>query len=319
MSAMPGFAKNSGTTRRRIATVAATVLLAGSVQLLTAESSWACAESNGAEVPASSTAKAAPTADTDDRSNLGIGFFMSADLAIKAGGPKVEIGVEIGNHGGAPLRNVVPSLVLAAEYSGDDEGAVRYLSGKNLTVEYRSTGGWQKLSLKEGCQASLLAAPAKGVPIANDRVEHVTFRVGLSADAPAGLRTIHAGLSAVGEDGKRSKWSFRDMPVTVPKPSKPTPTKPAAPKPTPSRPTATAKPANPAGEKTAATPATPAAPAAPASTPTAAPATTAPAGTPELARTGAGTPNGLLAGIAAALAVLGAGTVVAVRRLRAQG
>ncbi|MER5354967.1 LPXTG cell wall anchor domain-containing protein [Kitasatospora sp. NPDC002551] len=342
MSVMPGFAKSSGTSattrRRRIATVAATVVLAGSVQLLTAESSWACAGDN-AKVPASSTTKAAPTAapeaapkaDAADRSSVSIGFFMTPDLAVKAGGPKVEFGAEIGNHSGAPMRNVVPSLALSAGFAGDAEGGVRYLASKYLTVEYRFTGGWQKLSLRHGCDPTLFAAPAKGVPVATDRVEHVTFRVGLAADAPAGLRTLHAGLAATAENGKRSEWVSRNIAVTVPKPSKPAPDKSATPKPTPTKPAATApakpaaakptatapaKPANPAGDRTAAAPT---APATPESKPAAAPATSAPAGTPELAQTGAGTPNGLLAGLAAGLAALGAGLVVAVRRVRAQG
>ncbi|WP_344342298.1 hypothetical protein [Kitasatospora putterlickiae] len=350
MSIKPASANTSATTRRRrIAAVAATVVLAGSVQLLTAESSWACGAPAGAKVAASSGTEAAPKADAPvHQGGPGVGFHMTpSGLALKAGGPKLELGVGVSNFTGAPYRNVVPSLAVSAGFEGDDDGGVRFLASKYLTVEYRTTGAWQKLPLVRGCDPTLFATPAKGLPVANGRAEHATFRIGLAADAPAGLKTLHVGLSATSEDKRQSDWEQRDVAVTVPKPSKPAPTKPAPAKPTPTKPaptkpapakpapakpaapkptataTAPAKPANPVSDKTAAAPAAPATPESkpttPAAKPTAAPVTAAPAGTPELAETGAGTPNGLLAGLAAGLAALGAGMVVAVRRLRAQG
>ncbi|MFE6868900.1 hypothetical protein ACFVFS_20360 [Kitasatospora sp. NPDC057692] len=331
-STMPASAKNSTATtaRRRIAAVAATVVLAGSVQLLTAESSWACGAPAAAEA-APATAGAAPKADTAvHRGGPEAGFHMAPALTVRAGGPKVEIPVEVGNHTGAAYRSVVPTLSLAAHRAGDGEKGVSYLPSGFLTVEYRTTGGWQKLSLVRGCDPTLFATPAKGMPVADGRAEHATFRVGLSADAPADLSTLFVGLSAVAEDRSHGEWVVKDMTVTVPKPAakptpakpvpaKPTPAKPAAPKPTATAPAtqAPAKPADPAADRTPA--AAPPAPAAPGSVPAAAPAATAPAGTPELAQTGAGTPNGLLAGIAAALAALGAGAVVTARRLRTRG
>ncbi|WP_328955820.1 hypothetical protein [Kitasatospora purpeofusca] len=349
-SIMPASAKNT-VVRRRVAAVAATVLLAGSVQLLTAESSWACGASDEpvAAAPKTAAKAAAPkpgapkTEAAAHHGAPGIGFFMTPSLAITAGGPKVDIPVEIGNFTGAPYRNVVPTLSLATHLAGNGEGGVSYVPSKYLAVEYNANGSWQKLALRRGCDPTLFATPAKGVPVADGHANHVTFRVSLAADAPADLDLLYVGLGATGEDGSRSEGAQKEMTVKAPKATKPAPTttpakpapakpaettkpaaKPTAPakpaaKPAPvsdGTPAATAKPTAPAAEP--AKPAAPAAPAAPKSTPSAAPATTAPAGTPELAQTGADTPNGLLAGIAAGIAALGAGMVLTVRRLRAQ-
>ncbi|MFB7378994.1 hypothetical protein ACFC6U_17555 [Kitasatospora purpeofusca] len=353
-SVMPASAKNT-VVRRRVAAVAATVLLAGSVQLLTAESSWACGSSDGPvaaapEAAAKAAAKAAaPQGDTAKADapkteavthNGGpeIGFHMTPTLAVTAGGPKVDIGVGITNFTGAPYRNVVPTLSLATHLAGDGDGGVSYVASKYLAVEYNADGTWKKLPLRRGCDPTLFATPAKGVPIADGRANHVTFRVSLAADAPADLDLIHVGLGATAEDGARSEWAQKEMTVKVPKVTKPAPTTPA--KPAPAKPAGTTKPAaepttpakpaakpapvsdnTPAATAKPTAPAAaaaPAAPVAPKTTPTAAPATTAPAGTPELAQTGTDTPNGLLAGIAAGIAALGAGMVLTVRRLRAQ-
>ncbi|MFF7587446.1 hypothetical protein ACFZCK_08165 [Kitasatospora purpeofusca] len=344
-SVMPASAKNT-VVRRRVAAVAATVLLAGSVQLLTAESSWACGSSDGAAAAApQAAAKAtapkagAPKADapkTEAAAHNGaprIGFFMTPSLSVTAGG-RVDVPVEIGNFTGAPYRNVVPTLSLATHLAGDGDGGVSYVPSKYLAVEYNANGTWQKLALRRGCDPTLFATPAKGVAVADGRANHVTFRVSLAADAPADLDLVHVGLGATAEDGARSEWAQKEMTVKVPKATKPAPTttpaKPAKPaesaKPA-ARPTTPAKPAAkpaPVSDGTPAATAKPTAPAAAAAAPvapkapSAAPATTAPAGTPELAQTGADTPNGLLAGIAAGIAALGAGMVLTVRRLRAQ-
>ncbi|MEV0191665.1 hypothetical protein AB0I39_24410 [Kitasatospora purpeofusca] len=327
--------------RRRVAAVAATFLIAGSVQLLTAESSWACGQADDtvaaapkaapkAAAPKADTAKAdAPKAEATHTGAPGIGFFMTPSLAVTAGGPKVDVPVEIGNFTGAPYRNVVPTLSLATHRAGDGDGGASYVDSKYLAVEYNSDGTWKKLPLRRGCDPTLFATPAKGVPVADGRANHVTFRVSLAADAPADLDLVHVGLGATAEDGARSEWAQKEMTVKVPKAAGPAPTTPAKPagtaKPA-AGPTTPAKPAAkpaPVSDNTPAATAKPtaaaaAAPVAPRTAPSAAPATTAPAGTPELARTGADTPNGLLAGIAAGIAALGAGMVLTVRRLRAQ-
>ncbi|MFE6744570.1 hypothetical protein ACFVGM_01800 [Kitasatospora purpeofusca] len=348
-SIMPASAKNT-VVRRRVAAVAATVLLAGSVQLLSAEASWACGSSDEpvAAAPKAAAKAAAPKADAPKADTAKadapktravthdggpeIGFHMTPTLAVTAGGPKVDIGVGITNFTGAPYRNVVPTLSLATHRAGDGDGGASYVDAKYLAVEYNADGTWKKLPLRRGCDPTLFATPAKGVPIADGRANHVTFRVSLAANAPADLDLIHVGLGATAEDGARSEWAQKEMTVKVPKAAEPAPTTPAKPagtaKPT-AGPTAPAKPAakpapvtdhTPAAtaKPTAPAAAAPAAPVAPRTTPSAAPATTAPVGTPELARTGADTPNGLLAGIAAGIAALGAGMVLTVRRLRTQ-
>ncbi|MFB6893240.1 hypothetical protein ACFCX4_28445, partial [Kitasatospora sp. NPDC056327] len=291
---MPAFPKNSR-PGRRIAAVAAAVVLAGSVQLLTAGSSWACGAPANAKAAAPGTAKAAPGNDAPvHRGGIEAGFHMTpVDLTIKAGGPGLELGTSVANFTGAPYRNAVPSLAVSAVFAG--EGGTRYLADKYLTVEYSHTGGWQKLPLVRGCDPTLFATPAKGIPVENGRAQHATFRVTLSADAPADLRTLRIGLSAEAEDKKHSDWAYREARVTVPKPAKPAPTAKPTTGPTTPKTTAkpTAKPAAPVAEATPAPTAKPTTTTAPApAEPTTAPATTAPAGTPELAQTGADTPNG---------------------------
>ncbi|MCG6494610.1 LAETG motif-containing sortase-dependent surface protein [Kitasatospora sp. A2-31] len=109
---------------------------------------------------------------------------------------------------------------------------------------------------------------------------------------------------------------FRTVQVTHPKAAaaakpttaaKPAPAQPAAAQPAVAEPA----PAQAAGAKAVAAPVIPAAPA------TGAPAA-APAGTTELAQTGADTPTGFLAAASAAVLALGAGVMIAVRRLRPQ-
>ncbi|MFJ6140029.1 hypothetical protein [Kitasatospora sp. NPDC092286] len=312
-SVISAFAKNtpSRSGRRRAATLAATVLLAGSVQLLTTDTAWACGAPLGAPAGASAPKAAGPSAKAADthRGTIDAGFFMTPGLTVLAGGPKVEIPVEVGNFTGAPYRKAVPSLSFFNENGGAP------LRAEDLTVEVRSTGAWQKVPLVRGCDPVLYATAPKGEPVADGRAVHFTFRVGLAAKATADLDGIRVGLTADAEDGKHSPWVFKNMSVTHR-------TTPASPKPAPttkpsSKPSSTAKPV-PAKPAAAQTPAAPAAPAkAPAATPSA-PATTAPAGTPELAQTGADTPNGFLAASAAAFVALGAGVLIAVRRLRPQ-
>lgn len=139
------------------------------------------------------------------------------------------------------------------------------------------------------------------------------FRITVSGKA-VDLKSFNVGTAAKIGPATHGLGTSRTFAVDHPTAPKPATSTPAA-KETPAKPAAPVKEAaKPAADVAAA----PAAPAAPKSTPSAAPATTAPAGTPELAQTGADTPNGLLAGIAAGIAALGAGMVLTVRRLRAR-
>ncbi|MER6400203.1 hypothetical protein ABT263_29810 [Kitasatospora sp. NPDC001603] len=319
-SVMPSFAKNVTATsgRRRLAAVAATVVLAGSVQLMTAEASSACGSGNTA------AAEAKPvTPASAHKGDLTAGFHMTPDgQSITAGGAKAEIGVGVTNFTGAPYENVGPMIAIF-----NPKGATRL---EDFTVEAATAGGWKRLSLHHGCDPTIIAdtSSLKTKQLTDGRATHFAFRVSVSANAAADLKSfeVYIGGKADGYPGEHGGTHTYTV-VRTPAPAKPATTaKPAA------KPTTSAKPtAKPAAPKSAApvapvedktqTPATPkATPTASATTApaTTAPATTAPAGTPELAQTGAGTPNGFLAAASAAFVALGAGVLIAVRRLRPQ-
>ncbi|MFD8785152.1 hypothetical protein [Kitasatospora sp. NPDC059599] len=306
------FAKNDRALsgRRRIAVLAATTVLAGGIQFLATDSAWAC---GAPDVAATSTRTAQTAPAVQHKGTVENGFFMTPSLAITAGGSKVEIPVEVVNFTGAPYRAVTPALALYNE-----KGAP--LRTQDLTVEVGGPKGWEKVSLVRGCDPNLYAVGKHSEPLADGRAAHFTFRVGLSAKAPADLHEIRVGLAANTEGGEHAPWVFKTMSVSFPasKPQQPTATaKPTTPART-AKPAEPAKPAKPAPTK-AAEPAADHTPAkAPAATPTAAPATTAPAGTPELAQTGASGTDTFLAVSSAALLALGAGVLLAVRRLRHQ-
>ncbi|MFD7412077.1 hypothetical protein ACFVZ3_22735 [Kitasatospora purpeofusca] len=313
-SIMPASAKNT-VVRRRVAAVAATVLLAGSVQLLTAESSWACGGPNQADVPGATSASAQAAAH---HGQITSAFVAPSGSTVTPGG-KVEVGTQVANFTGADFRTAVPGLSVGAK------GA--RLRAEDVTVEALVGGVWKKLGTQNGCGADNEAVVVDSDPLAqplkDGRAARTIFRISLSAKAPTALTELSLNLSAWSEDDVSRLQNTRTVKIvrSATKPTAPagaatsvpaakeSPAKPAAPA---AKPAADAAPA-----KETAKPA-PAAPVAPKSTPSAAPATTAPAGTPELAQTGADTPNGLLAGIAAGVAALGAGMVLTVRRLRAR-
>ncbi|MFF1907443.1 hypothetical protein [Kitasatospora sp. NPDC058218] len=312
-SVISAFAKNatSPSGRRRLAAVAATVVLAGSVQLMTAEASWACGDGKAAAEAKPVTPAAAHKGD------LTAGFHMTPDhQSITAGGAKAEVGVGVTNFTGAPYENVAPTIAIFNE-----KGSTRL---EDFTIEAATGGGWKKLSLRHGCDPTIIAdtSSLKVKQLNDGRAENFMFRVSVSANAAADLKdfTVYVGGKADGypvESGGSHSYSVvrtaaPAKPATPAKPSaKPTTAaKPAAPKPTAS---STAKPAPVTDRTSAGTPA--AAPAAPTA---GAPAPTAPAGTPELAQTGAEARNGFLAASSAAFVALGAGVLIAVRRLRPQ-
>ncbi|MFE2729178.1 hypothetical protein [Kitasatospora sp. NPDC059327] len=314
-SVMPSFAKNitAPSSRRRLATLAAVVVLAGSVQLMTAEASWACGSGKAA------AAEAKPvTPASAHQGNLAAGFFMTPDgQSITAGGAKAEIGLEVGNFTGAPYENVAPGIAIF-----NPGGSTRL---EDFTVEAATDhGGWKKLTLRHGCDPAIIAdtSSLKTKQLTDGHVTHFAFRVSVSANAAADLKgfEVYLGAKADGypaESGGRHSYKV----LRTAAPAKPTTTaKPAA------KPTTTATPTTKAAAPKSAAPVAPVegktptaaqTPATPKATPTA-PATTAPAGTPELAQTGAGTPNGFLAAASAAFVALGAGVLIAVRRLRPQ-
>ncbi|MFJ9946271.1 hypothetical protein [Kitasatospora sp. NPDC091207] len=312
-SVMPSFTKNitAPSGRRRLATLAAVVVLAGSVQLMTAEASWACGSGKAA-------AEAKPvTPASAHQGNLTAGFFMTPDgQSITAGGAKAEIGLEVANFTGAPYENVAPGIAIF-----NPEGSTRL---EDFTVEAATDHGWKKLTLRHSCDPAIIAdtSSLKTKQLTDDHVTHFGFRISVSANAAADLKGFEVYLGGKADGYPVAQGGTHTYKVLrTAAPAKPTTTaKPAA------KPTTTAKPATkPAAPKSAApvapvedkTPTAAQTPATPKATPTA-PATTAPAGTPELAQTGAGTPNGFLAAASAAFVALGAGVLIAVRRLRPQ-
>ncbi|MFF2541220.1 LPXTG cell wall anchor domain-containing protein [Kitasatospora sp. NPDC058063] len=304
------FAKNDRALsgRRRIATVAATVVLAGGVQFLATDTAWACGAPDDAPV----TAPAKPSA-ADEQDNSfelhGQGAtttFLKVPTAITVGGPKVEISIKVTNNTGADYHRIAPGISFF-----NPDGTTPKPS--QVTAEVMSNGQWQRITLRNGCDPAIGGeSRSAGVPIANGRTVTFRYRVGLSADVAKGIN----GLQIIATPSQ-GRGAITEVEVVHPKPSA-KPTTPAKPKPTPTKDAkdADAKGSAPAADTTK--DASPAAEAPKASTPATAPATTAPAGTPELARTGSSSSNAFLALGSAALLALGAGVLIAVRRLRPQ-
>ncbi|MFJ9445483.1 hypothetical protein ACIRRH_27005 [Kitasatospora sp. NPDC101235] len=318
MPVITRFAKNDRTlSRRRIATLAATAVLAGGVQLLATDTAWACGE-GATTTRAKTTASVAEAPAADHQGSYQAGFIMTpGNQTITAGGPKVEVGVSVTNFTGAPYQNISALL-------GIHNPAAGGLEAEDVTVEVASAGGWKPVKLVHGgCDPSLTSVESPATTTArleNGRAANVLFRVGLSAKAPkemTGLEFVAlAKAPGFPVQGGESR-SFHVARAAAPAPSA-KPTTPAEPEPTPTK---TAEPAEPAADRTKdAAPVAPEAPkaSAPATAPATATATTAPAGTPELARTGSSSTNTFLAVSSAALLALGAGVLIAVRRLRPQ-
>ncbi|MFJ9946417.1 hypothetical protein [Kitasatospora sp. NPDC091207] len=314
-SVITTFAKNATSTsgRRRLAVVAATVVLAGSVQLMTAEASWACGD--GAPQQAAPQAKPVTPAAAHQGA-LTAGFHMTPDhQSITAGGAKAEIGVGVTNFTGAPYENVAAGIVIFNEH-----GATRL---EDFTVEGATEHGWKKLPLRHSCDPGIVAdASSLKVKQLNDgRAANFMFRVSVSAKAAADLKdfTVFVGGKADGypaESGGHHSYTVVRTAAPAKPAAKPTATAKPSAKPTAAAPAA-AKPAS-ATPTAGAAPARPVTAPAPAAAPATTPATTAPAGTPELAQTGAGGRDGFLAVSSAAFVALGAGVLIAVRRLRTQ-
>ncbi|MEU1287264.1 LAETG motif-containing sortase-dependent surface protein [Kitasatospora sp. NPDC005856] len=329
MSVINHFAKNdrSLSGRRRVAVLAATTVLAGGVQFLATDTAWACGDAS--EGAATIAAPAKPSAPAQHEGSFTAGFHMTPDgQSITAGGAKVEIGVGVTNFTGAPYQNVSAMLSLYNPMASHPEkGPAAALRAEDLTVEVATANGWKPVGLRRGCDPTLftLASPATTTArLENGRAANFMFRVGLSAKAPKDLTEIQIGAVASapgfgatgGEDHTyRVVRTAGTTGSTTPAKPKPTPTKAAPTKAAPTK-AAPTKAAEPAVDRTKDT--APSAPAAPATPKATTPATTAPAGTPELAQTGSSSTNAFLAAGSALFLALGAGVLIAVRRLRPQ-
>ncbi|MEU6233277.1 hypothetical protein [Kitasatospora sp. NPDC047058] len=300
--------------RRRLAAVAAGVVLAGGVQLLTTDTAWAAC-GDGPKTRTTTEAKPVTPASAH-KGELQAGFHMTPDgQTITAGGAKVEIGVGVTNFTGAPYENVSATIHLY-----NKKGANRL---EDFTVEEATPGGWKTLALHHGCDPTIFADTTgeKEKSLSDGRAAHFMFRVSVRTNASADLDDLEIYVGGKADGYPLVQGGTHTFKVVHPS----APAKPATPKPAPSKPATAAKPTDkpaatakpsakpgPAAEPAADTTAT----TAPKSTPTTAPATTAPAGTPELAQTGSSERNTFLAASAAVFVALGAGVLIAVRRLR---
>ncbi|MFF2042901.1 hypothetical protein ACFVVX_20975 [Kitasatospora sp. NPDC058170] len=307
-SVITAFAKNARSLsgRRRLATIAATALLAGGVQLITADSSWACGDYrvDGPHPAAAGTSveELAPDA-----------AVLPTKSTATADGTWNEVAVKVTNKTGADAHGVQTSFSIHTPGTGAS------LRTQDVRIQVQENGTWKNVPSLAGCLRTVDAGYEQRQRIDNNSTVTLKFRYSIAATSPKNVNTIdlitdawRQGAAGTGAtDLKTVKLTHTQ--TTTPKPADTT--KPTA------KPTTPAKPAAPkpaADQTTTAAPKPAEAPKATATTPSAAPATTAPAGTPELAQTGAHTPNTLLAATAAALLALGAGALIAVRRMRGQ-
>ncbi|MFE2913832.1 hypothetical protein [Kitasatospora indigofera] len=313
-SGISAFTKNvpSLSRRSRATGLAAALLLAGAVQVLPGNTAWACGGPDSAQLAARA---ADPDVAADNSFELHgrsaeVAFVGPAPAALVAGGPAIEFGIEIANSTEADYRRIAPGLGFF-----NPAGATPRTS--QVTVEVLAQGRWKRLAMKPGCDPAIHSDPAgPGEPLAVGRAVRYTFRVTLAADAPKDLARLQ--MYAGADFGSATADLKVTRPVKAAAPGSGAPGgkvggKPGAEAGVPAvEPAAGRTPVTDVAGTTAGT----AAPTPPATT-----AGTAPADAPatELARTGASSPNGFLAGSAAAFVALGGGVLIAVRRLRNQG
>ncbi|KQV19567.1 MULTISPECIES: hypothetical protein [unclassified Kitasatospora] len=287
----------------KIAPLAAVVALTAGLTVLPASTAWACGDapfSNSAQAP-----------EPQRATTPALTFVNPRATTLTAGGPKVEFGVQIANHTGAPYKAISPGLSFWNPQSGAADNHLPNVNVRkqDFTVEVMKDGKWQPLKLRLGCDPTLSADTSLlDAPLADGQTKRYVFRIGLAATAPKEQQGIELHVSSQGDAPMITTNLKFNHPAAQP-------TKPATPKATPS----TAAPAAPV------TPVTPAAvPAAakdvPATAPTPSVSPTAAATTTELAETGSSTPNTFLLASAAAFVALGAGVLLLVRRtLRTRG
>ncbi|MFB7613169.1 LAETG motif-containing sortase-dependent surface protein [Kitasatospora sp. NPDC056181] len=316
-SVMPSIAKNVRSTsgRRRLATLAATVVLAGSVQLITAESSWACGDTRLGGPQAAASGPGVTEINPD-------AAFVSGKSSVAADGKWNEVAVKVTNKTGIDAHGVQPTFGIHTPGSG---AALRTSDVHIQWLDYTNT--WKDLASAPGCSNTVDADFTQRQRLDNGSSITFKFRYSLAPSTPKGVTKIQLVTDAFRPGGEangatdmktvnvtRAQTTPDTKPTTTAKPTAKPTTKPAPAKPVEDK---TPAPTTPAPTATA----TKAPAATPTTTPTAtpsAPATTAPVGTPELAHTGSSSSNGFLAATAAALVALGAGALIAVRRMRPQ-
>ncbi|MFJ7912235.1 hypothetical protein [Kitasatospora sp. NPDC096204] len=295
LSVIARFAKNDRALsgRRRIAVLAATTVLAGGVQFLATDTAWACDGPYSANNPVVSEAAMAR-----HHSGAPVSAFIAPVATSLTAGAKTEFGVEFANFTGAAFDGVAPGLTLK------EAGGGNHLLPKDVTVEVMRGGAWTKLGTDNGCAGEVVRVDTSPLlqPLADGHAGRALFRITLAAGAPKDLTSLTLTTNAWSGEATTGKSVSTTVKVVHPG-AKPTqtakPTTPAKPAPATAAPTTAVEPAADRAKD-------------------AAPAATAPAGTPELAQTGSSATNTFLALSSALFLTLGAGVLIAVRRLRHQ-
>ncbi|MFG2904184.1 hypothetical protein ACGF13_03845 [Kitasatospora sp. NPDC048286] len=290
LSVITRFAKNERALsgRRRIAVLAATTILAGGVQFLATDTAWACDGPYSANNSVVSEAAMAR-----HHSGTPVSAFIAPVATSLTAGEKTEFGVEFANFTGAAFDEVAPDLTLKAT------GGKNHLLPEDVTVEVMRGGSWTKLGTDNGCAGEAVRVDTSPLlqPLADGHAGRALFRITLAAGAPKDLASLTLTTDAWSGEAATGKSASTTVKVVHPG----------------AQPARTAKPTTPAKPA----PTTAVEPAAD-RTKDAAPAATAPAGTAELARTGSSATDTFLALSSALFLTLGAGVLIAVRRLHHQ-
>ncbi|MFJ6773295.1 hypothetical protein ACIQOV_20485, partial [Kitasatospora sp. NPDC091257] len=203
MTVITRFAKNDRALsgRRRIATVAATVVLAGGVQFLATDTAWACGDHRlgGAyEAPTNVPGLSPDTAIT------------SAKSSVVADGSWNEVSLKVTNKAAEDAHGMEPFLGLVTPGPG---AAARL---KDVRIQYLDyTGAWKNLQLQDGCMRSVEVTGSQRQRMAANSSDTFKFRYSLAAATPAGVTTINLFASAemAGSQGPGSS-DFKTVKVT---------------------------------------------------------------------------------------------------------
>ncbi|GHH68097.1 hypothetical protein GCM10018781_24170 [Kitasatospora indigofera] len=307
-SAISTSTKNAPSISRRskIVGLAATLLLGGAVQLLPADTAWACADGRltGGAVVHDGVHPVAPDA----------AFTAGSARSVDAGGAWASFGVSIHNTTGGVQSGVRPSFGIHSP------GRARALTPQDVRVEMLVPGGgWERLKLSVNCTGVVEAEPAYRQRLDDGGTAVVQIRLALTPGAPQDrteLQVLTDSHTAVSETpGLTDRRTVRISRPAAGPTARTTPAGKATRTAKAPAPVATPAPAVAPAAVTAPAPAgsTPAAAAGPAASPAVPPA--APA---RLAQTGGSRSTGPLIGAGGALVLLGAGGVLVARR-RARG
>ncbi|WP_329495449.1 hypothetical protein [Kitasatospora herbaricolor] len=283
-SGISAFTKNVPSLSRRgkVAGLAATVLLAGGVQLIGTGSAWACG-------------------------NAGDPFVTTINnpvpRSISVGGPAVEIDITFSNLSQRDSDKITaPFGVDPVAVSGaTDPGKLR--TG-DLSVEATTDKSWTKLDIIDHCGGTWADTFPIAKPFPKGEKRHIRYRLALGADIDPKVARVSVFLGLDAHD----KATTIELPVERTKSSPaPKPTASAGSSSTPGTAVSALAPAT-ATPGASAAAVTPTASGSPVATPN---ATAAPA---RLAETGGSRSTGPLIGAGGALVLLGAGGVLVARR-----